>query len=100
MINLLRALQVVFLFAWLIPIVLFRRQAWSKANAPCDQLAAATWYAAMSIVAFPLRWLLQGGIVQHMSRDELAVWSALYVLGTFAAVYLTLSVSRVCRTGA
>jgi len=97
MTDILRALQVLFIVAWTVPLVLFARQAWSKATCECDRLAAATWYAALSVIAFPLRWLLQGGPVEMIPPNQLILWSALYVLGVFASFYLTLAVHRVCR---
>lgn len=97
MTEVIRALQVAFVLAWFIPIVLFARQAWARATSSCDRLAASTWYTAVSIVAFPIRWLLQGGPISQIPNDQLLVWSALYVLGSIAAVYLSVAVKVVCN---
>lgn len=96
MIELLRALQVLFVLAWSAPLVLFAKQAWSKALTLEDRLAAAMWYSAFTTIGFPVRWLIQGGSILTMPHDELATWSALYVLGIFSAAYLTVSVHQVC----
>lgn len=95
--EVIRALQVLYVVAWLVPLILFAGPAWRKASGPCDRLAAATWYTSFSIMCFPLFWLSQSGLVQQIPHDKLAMWSALYVLGICAAVYLTLAVHRVCN---
>ena len=99
MTDVVRVLQVLYVVAWLVPLILFSRQAWRKANSNCDRLAAATWYTSFSIMCFPLFWLTQSaGVVQGIPHDKLAMWSALYVLGICAAVYLTLAVHAVCSS--
>lgn len=95
MIDILQILQALFVIVWAVPIYLFRKQAWSKAGDVYDRLAAAMWFSSATTVAFPIRWLIQSGSVRAMPHDELAAWSALYVLGIFSAAYLTLSVHQI-----
>lgn len=95
--NLIHALQALFVLAWALPLIMFWRQAVSKANDKCDQLAAAMWFASLSIIAFPLKWLLLGAPVSHMTATDLTLWCVLYVAGSVAGPRLTWAVYRNCN---
>lgn len=97
MIEVIRALQVLFVLSWFVPLVLFWRPAFTRATNKCDQLAAAMWFASLSVVAFPLKWLLLGAPLSHMTRTDLTLWSLLYVAGVVAGLRLTLAVYRNCH---
>lgn len=97
MIEVLRALQVMFVCAWGVPLYLFAEYAVRKANNPHDTLRAATWFVALSVIAFPLKWFIFGAAIYGMPRIELAVWSSLYVMGALAALFVTHAVCEVCR---
>lgn len=97
MIRVVTALQVLMVLAWAIPLVLFGKYAWCKSTGPLDTLRAAVWYVALAFAAFPFRWFVFGGSLAFMSPLELAVWSALYVLSTLAALFLTSATYEVCR---
>lgn len=90
-------LQILMVFAWAVPLVLFAKFAWSKSQGPYDTLRAAVWCVALSVAAFPLRWLIFASSISRMQPVELAVWSALYVFGTGAAFFLTIATIGVCR---
>lgn len=96
MTDIIRALQVLFVLAWTVPLILFVRPAFTRARNGCDSLAAATWFASLSIVAFPLRWLLQGNPAR-LPHSDMVLWAALYVAGSFAAVKLSKAVRGVCN---
>lgn len=97
MINLLHALQALFVMCWTVPLVLFVRPAWQRGGDSCDRLAAALWWASLSIIAFPLRWLVQGAPLTHIGQSELVLWSLLYVTGSVAAIALAVAAYRVCH---
>lgn len=97
MTEILHALQAIFVLAWSAPLVLFWRPALGRAHDACDRLAAATWFASLSVIAFPLRWLVQGVPVAHIADTDLVLWSFLYVTGTAGGAALTVAVRRVCH---
>jgi hypothetical protein len=97
MIEIVQALQVLFVAAWSLPLVLFRKFAWCHPRDAFDRLRTAVWYVALSTTAFPLRWLVFPSPLRHMPHDELAVWAGLYVLAILAAFALTARTQEVCR---
>jgi len=97
MTEVIHALQALFVMAWFVPLALFWRQAFSRAKDKCDQLAAAMWFASLSVIAFPLKWLLLGAPLTHMTRVDLSLWSVLYVTGVVAGLRLTMAVYRNCH---
>jgi hypothetical protein len=99
MIELLRGLQVLFVLAWSVPLMVFVKPAWRKATSPVDQLCAAVWWTGASVIVFPLYWLLFNHAAAEMSPSMLSVWSILYVAGMVAALTLTLATHRVAHDG-
>lgn len=97
MIEVLRALQVLMVAAWGVPLVLFAKYAFRRAAGPCDTLRAAVWFVSVSVTAFPLRWFVFGTTISTMTTMELAIWSSLYVMGALASGFLTLATVGVCR---
>jgi hypothetical protein len=97
MTEVLRVMQVLMVCAWGLPLVLFAKYAWRKARGPFDTLRAAIWTVALSVMLFPVRWFVMGTAIAGMQPRELAVWSALYVLGTLAALFVTSATWDVSR---